>query len=386
MSDLFEAAERRAQQARMAGKAKNAFTLVLDGMEVPVLSGRVSRSIDTPADGWTAEIAWLPGKDRELDKRVRPFGYTKAQVYLGPTLVNTGRLYTVTNSFGVAGLTKQLEGWSYTADLVDSHVTPKDRDHLTGAWQYNWTGLSVWNICNALCRPLGIGVRTNLGAAKWTEPFPYVQAELTETYADVFTKLAFQRGMLVTNDEEGALFLTTAKRTGFPVATLGEGDIAAYQKSQAASGVKSPKWEAKFDGRKRYGTYTVYGQSGMADDIQSTETDPVVPASRIMNVISGDDTIGNVGVAAKWKRSKQLVEALSIPFPVTTWCDAYNQLWAPNTFVTVVAPSIHVDKGFTFLIREVEYLHEAGGQTAQLSLVPLQVYTGEDLKEPWVTA
>ena len=125
-------------------------------------------------------------------------------------------------------------------------------------------------------RQLGIGVRTNLGAAKWAEPFPYVQAELTETYADLFTRIAFQRGMLVTNDEQGNLFLTCAETSGMPVASLGEGDVKAYQQAQAAQGARSPNWQSKFDGRKRFGVFTVYGQSGMADDIQATEVDSVV--------------------------------------------------------------------------------------------------------------
>ncbi len=390
-ANLRESAERDAQRARMRSKPANAFTLILDGLEVPVLSARVSRSIDTVADPWTAEISWIPGKDPDLDTRVAPYAYTKSQVYLGTTLSNTGRLYIVTNDFSTSGLTKQLEGWSYTADLVDSHIPAQARDHLTGAWSYEWTGLSVWNIMNALCRPLNINVKTDIGnvtlpgqSQRTAEPFPFVQAQLTESYAEIFTRLAFQRGMLVTNDEYGDLFLTAARTTGTPVASLGEGDIAAYLKTQATGGAKSPNWKAKFDGRKRFYAYTVYGQSGMADDISSESDDPVVPTSRIMNVIAGDVTLGNVRITAQWKRSKQLVQALSIPFPVVGWHTPHGDLWAPNTLVSVHAPSLHINTPFTFLIRQVEFVHESQGQTTQLSLVPPQCYTGDPIKEPWV--
>jgi len=398
---LTEQAQRTGQIARMSAKSKQAFTLIIDGYEVPVLSGRVSRSIDTVVDGWTAEIAWVPGQDKRLDPLVAPFAYPKAQVYLGQTLVNTGRLYDVTNNVTATGITKTLEGASYTADLVDSMIDPG----VGPSGECN--NLSVWNICHALMDPLGLGVKTDLndvvvatpniagGKVRVASPFQIVDIGMTETYAELFTRLAFQRGMLVTNDEYGNLFLTNAHTTGVPVATLGEGNVQDYLKAQSASGnVRSPSWAAKFDGRKRFYKYTVYCWSGMGDGYESTAQDnymPInsqavdtsIPKTRRTHVLAGDNEIGGAQISAQYKRSMQLAEALTIPFPVTTWYDGHGKLWTPNTLVRVQAPSIHIPNGFTFLIRQVEYTHEGSGQTATLSILPPQVYTGEAIKEPW---
>ena len=153
---LFEGAERAGQIARMHAKGKQDFTLVLGGKEVPVMSGRVSCSIDTVADGWTAEIAWNPGVDKRLDALVSPFAYPDAQVYLGQTLVNTGRLYTVENKITETGMTKVLEGASYTADLVDSMIDPG----VGPSGECN--NLSVWNIALLLLNPKGLQPKTDL--------------------------------------------------------------------------------------------------------------------------------------------------------------------------------------------------------------------------------
>jgi len=360
---LRERAERQAQATRMSRKPKEAFTLVLYGQEIPVLSGRIVRSIDTVADGWSAEIPWTPGKDRDLDRCVRYKSFAPAQVYLGPRLVNTGRLYAVTNSLRRDGRTKSLEGWSLTKDLVDSTIPPAAVQQGQGDWQYQWTGLSVWNFANAIVRPLGLGVKTDLSAAQWTEQFEEIQCEVTDTYAEVITHLAFARGMLATKDEYGNLFLTCPKIKGTPVGTLREGDGLVTD------------WKLKVDGTELFYAYTVYGVSGMGDDIQSTAIDESIPTSRRTGVRSGDVTFGNVALTAKWKRNRQLVKALAFPLPVSSWYAPDGSLWSPNTLVHVVSETLEVPKGFTFLVREVECTLEKSAAAATLSLVPPEVYS-----------
>lgn len=384
----------------IASKAPNAFSVFLAGIEVKnILSARLTRAIDAVAAGWTAEIPWTPAGENHnpnLDAIVGPYQYPEATVYLGSNLVSTGRLYTVTNNFEPSGLTKTLEGFSFTADLVDSHISREFRDHIIKAaipvHGYTWTGGSVWNLANSIGQYLGIGVKTDIGdvtlpgqSQRTTAEFSFLQAALTESYAEFLARLAYQRGLLVTTDVNGNLFLTAADLSKPPVATLGEGDIRAYSEYQRNQGAaRAQGWKAKFDGRKRYYKYTVYGQSGWGDLIYSEAIDPLVPKSRIINDVAPDGDFGVSQIAAQWTRSKQLVEALSIPFPVIGWYTPRGQLWAPNTLVQVFAPSIHVNSPFTFLVRAVEYIHEQAGQTATLSLVPPQCYTGDPIKEPWV--
>ncbi len=97
------------------------FTLIIDGLEVPVLSGKLMLTMDTVSDGFTASISWVPGADPRLDQKIRPFTYTKAFIYLGGKLQLSGRIYGTEPGLTTSGTTKNFEGWSFTIDLVDIH-------------------------------------------------------------------------------------------------------------------------------------------------------------------------------------------------------------------------------------------------------------------------
>jgi prophage tail gpP-like protein len=371
--------------ASMRSKKPEEVTFLIEGREIPIISASISRSIDTMADGWTCDLQWIPGRDKQLDARIGPYTYAKVQIYIGQRLVNTGRLYAVKNQFNERGLTKHLECWSYTADLVDSMITPLS--------QYEWQATDLYGIAQKECQQFGIDVGisqivTGARYSRLTEPFDVVQAGMTETYSDLFTKLAYQRGAMCTNDLYGMLLLTMGALTGPIAATLGEQDIRAYQESIGGSSAKSEGWAAGFDGRKRFATYAVYGQSGNPEEssnlgILSEATDSRVPQGRRTNIIVSDVTAGNANVTAAWHRSRQLVQALTIPFPVIGYYTPAGGLWNPNDLVIVQAPSLDINIATKFLVRQIDYEYTTGGETAKLYLVPPEVYTGEPVREPW---
>ena len=51
--------------------------------------------------------------------------------------------------------------------------------------------------------------------------------------------------------------------------------------------------------------------------------------------------------------------------------------------VTVKSATMHIPDGYTFIIKAVEFKDEGGGKTAELSLVPFEVYSGEEFIDPW---
>ena len=338
------------------------------------------------ADGWTCEIEWIPGRDAELDRRVGPYTYARAQIYIGSRLVNTGRIYNVKNRFAKAGLTKVLECYSYTANLVDSDLPSSGQ-----TWQ--WQNSSIDAIARSVCGTLGgtpaitVGIGSaiyNQGAAgRVQEPFDFVQASLTDSCSDIFTKLAFQRGALITNDRYGMLLITMGASKGPIIASLGEGDLAAYRANQATQNAKSEGWEATFNGRERWNEYNVYSQSGDGAPIMGQSTDAKVITGRVTNIVVNDNGGGNVGITAAWHRSRQVVKALTIPFPVIGFYTPDGALWNPNDLVMVQAPSLDIATATRFLVRQIDYEHTAESQTGTLYLVPPEVFTGETVREPW---
>lgn len=370
-------------------KKREEITFLLEGREVPILSAKISRSIDTVADGFAVEIAWTPGKDKELDKRVAPYTYCKAEIYIGSRLVNTGYLYTPRTVFKPSSLTKKLECASYTADLVDSHMDPAICGEAHISTLYDISRI----VCSQHSISVGIGQifykpENAANLRKVNEAFDFEHGELTETGGEHLTKLAFQRGALITNDRWGQCLITMGAKTGAPVATLGEEDIRAYLENVPRGSAHSEGWEAEFDGRERFGTYAVYGQSGDPESdgtnpIQSVATDDKAPAGRRSNIIVTDSTTGDVGATAQWHRGQKLVKALTIPFPVIGFYTPGGDLWNPNDFVTALAPSLDINTPTRFLVRQIDYEHTATGQTGTLYLVPPEVYTGQVPVEPW---
>jgi prophage tail gpP-like protein len=340
----------------LSGKEPDDMTLVLDGLEVPLRAGKGIRTIDTVADGWTGSLAWEPGENPELDKRILPYGYTPAALYLGGKLVVNGLLYSVESQISGGGTIKNLEGWSFTADLMDSTLKPP----------YEKNGFTLKQRIEELIKPIGISAifETDAGG-----PFDRITASKSDTIFSHLNKLASQRSVLLSSTVNGDL-LVTKTASGSPVATLEEGQ----------QGVSN--FRARFDGRKRFNAYRAIGKSPAGNKVGITK-DEKVPRSRFMTFNANETTDGDIQKAADWKRSKQLADALAIPIPVDSWYDPEGNLWKENTLVTLISPSIHVPDGFDFLIRSVEYTFEAGGTSAILNLVPPQVYTGEELIEPW---
>jgi len=349
----------------ISGKEKDDFTVIIDGKEIPVEAGRVIRTMDTCADGWTASLQWDPD-DVDLYEVLRPGKYPKASVYLGGILVVDGLLYGVKTILSTDNQTVELTGWSYTADIVDTSIKPP----------YEQNKITLKDRAVELIEPLGIGVVFNADDAD--EQFERVTCEPEDKIFDHLAELATQRKVLISSTRQGDVLFCRANTNTKPVGSIEEG-LPPYQ-----------TLEVDFDGRKRYNTYTVIGQSpqkrgrkGKDKKLVAIAKDNTVPRSRFVTYSVGESTVGNIQDTANWHRSKQISEALTLPLQVDTWYAPNNKLWEENTIISVVSKAMYVPNGFDFLIRSVEYIFSAEGTTATLNLIPPQAYTGENIIEPW---
>lgn len=361
---------------KLAGRSPEDLIVIVDGVEIPMLSCKIIQTMDTGADAWAGRIPWVPGANPRVDQVTRPYGYPRAAAYVGNDLVVSGCLYTVSPEMTDNGLTKELTGYSFTADMIDSTVPPP----------YERNNVTLKQLADELCPLFGIKA---VFASDFGGKFDRVTADKTEKVFEHLAKLAAQRGGLVSCTPEGDVLFLKANDSQKPVGTLRE-------ESPFVTG-----WKATYDGRKRFHAYScitagVKGRSkvvpliskapaatGKAAPPTVTELDTGVPRSRFQTFTADDTTPGNIANAAKWRRNKQFIDALTLPFPVSTWYAPDGTRWKPNTLVHVISPTIGVPKGFTFLIRAVEFEYEENHRSATLSLVPPQAYTGKDLGDMW---
>lgn len=349
---------------RITGKGKNDFTIVIEDIEIPVLAGRIIRTMDTAADGWTGVIQWVPGKNPDIDRITSPFYYASSQAYIGNELLVNGKVYKVIPKLANDGRTKELAGFSLTADIIDSNLQPP----------YEKAKINLFQRAQELCRPHGISVEvdedTDFGGT-----FSRVTASENDKIFNHLNELARQRSVLLSSTPDGNLLLTNAKIDSEIVGTISEANLPAQE------------FSAEFDGRKRFGTYRVLSQTPKKGTKKvAVSKDPVPPGSRFATVSADDNIIGENKNTADWIRNKNLVETLTKIFPVSGWYAPNGSLWRPNTLIEVISPTMGIDEGFTFLIHRVEYIFEDSGRKANLSILPPQVYSGEPIDEPWLFA
>lgn len=363
---------------KLTGKEPDDLTILVGGVAIPVLSAKIIITMDTAADGWSARIPWTPGQDARVDKVTRPYGYERAAAYIGNELQVAGLLYTVSPEMTDQGLTKELIGYSFTADAIDSSVKPP----------YERNNVTLKQLAKEFAE-LDLGVKVVFDA-DFGGKFDRVCAQEGQSIFHHLAQLAAQRGGLVSNTREGGLLFWKAKTDQKPVGTIQEG-------KPFVTG-----WKATYDGRKRFREYRcitagIKGKAGPSALIARApataavkrkpptviEIDEAVPRSRCQIFRADDTTPGNIADAAKWRRNKQFVEALTLPFPVSTWYAPNGKLWNVNTTVTVISPTLGVKQGFTFLIRSVEFDYSTKGRTAMLHLVPPEAYSGKAIGEIW---
>lgn len=332
-------------------------SIILDGVEISPMASRIIRTMDTASDGWTASLQWRPGDNPTLDARLIPYTYPSAKVYIGGKLVISGYLYMVGSSISDQGTIKNLGGFSRTVDIVDSSMRPP----------YEEAGVTLKQRADKLVQSHGIRAIFEVEAGG---PFDRVTAGEQDTIFTHLKKLALERGVLISSTPNGNLLFLEANTKGAPVATLTEGQPPVMN------------YDSVFDGRKRFNAYRAINTTPFGSN-ESIVKDDRVPRSRIQTFRVQESMAGEIEAAARWKRSKTLADALTIPLPVEGWLDPNGNRWEPNTLVTLISPSIHVPQGFNFLIRSVEFSETDRGKTAVLNIIPPQVYTKEELIEPW---
>jgi prophage tail gpP-like protein len=397
----------------LIGKQPDEMTLVIGDTEITMESAKFLRTMDTIADCLTCTIPWEPGLDEKIDRLTAPYSYSEAGVYLGGKLQSEAILYNVKHKRDNSGSVKELEIYTKTADIIDSTVIPP----------YEASNISLTDRCKQQCGPFGINVLIGDGInitqrqtirsvqfggtgpgreipagimaingildlrptvqrvrityrTVYVEPkFSRVSAEQTDTIFEHLKKLARERGFLLSCTKNGDLLVTRANTQDPPVGTIE--DINPVALSQ----------EYDFKGRDRFAMYRAIASSSRSGKPAgaSVSRDPAVKAPRILTFSAGDDLPGEGGTAASWRKNKAAADAMTIPFPVTSWYAPNGKLWEPNTTVTVFSDLIG-SNGFTFLITQVEYNYGASGTPATLQLKPPTMYTTGEIVEPWLAS
>ncbi len=369
----------------------------LNGVTIPgAVAGRIKRQMNTIANGFTLLAPFDFTDNRQIDL-FRPFGWQKAQLFIG------GELY----------ITALASKWDFVADsggymaVIECRTMPGEMLECMGMrknMQFK-KGMRLIDICVEVARPYGITCYASDGGGGIVEapaakdagsggataykydptgkPIPaesadmdvalgLVEQDYTQTDADFLQELAVQKGFLLTSLPDGNLLLCRANVKDKPVCALRQGEYPLI-------GVAG-----SYDGSKRFSKWQAVSEADGKSGISKTMDDTTVPVPRgfVFKATEADDK--NLTTAVQWRMAKSVAEAISIPVTVSGWRNASGELWKENTVLTLWAPGAFVLTESRMITESVELTKDdSGGDVANLQLVIPESYTTTMPKAPF---
>lgn len=344
----------------IAGKEKDELTLVISDREITISSGKLLRTMDTGCDAFTCIMPWEPGLDAKIDEITKQYSYNEAKVYIAGELQLTGILYNVNPKQGIDGTVRELEIYTKTADMIDSVWRPP----------YEENNIKLDKLCINQAQQFGIDVVLD-SSVDVGGKFSRISVKQTEKCFASLAKFAAQRGLLLSCTKNGELLIVKPNVNGTPLGTL------------QVDNPYTDIYEAKFNGRARFYQYEAIASSSSSarTRVKQKALDTAIPETRFF-CFEIDESLPGEGLnAAEWKRNKTAAESQNLSLPVNTWYAPGDELWQPNTTLTIKNPVIS-ENGFTYLITQIEFNYEISGTTAILSLIPPSMYEIGNIEEP----
>lgn len=320
-------------------------------------SVRVTRALKRAAASFEVET---PG---ELDPPILPFA-TCMLAEAGEPIV-TGYVDQCHIRIDSRETRTRIVGRSKTADLVDCMV-PGATNQFSGA--------ALDTIARSVAAPFGVGVVIGSGVAIG-DPFVDATFERSEPVFRFLARLARQRGVLLSDDENGNLVL----------ATLGTATATAPLATGPGGNVYSA--EGKLAGNQRYSQYVMHSQQGLHQtgngkvntQIEGQASDPGVPRFRPWEGIAESSLgIEEAQTRAQWEMSHRLGGAIVATLSVPEWRAGGGanggQLWRVNQLVRCTVPRLGLAD--TLLIGAVELLDDdRQGRRTELTVAPPAAFT-----------
>lgn len=332
---------------------------------IPII-GWVDISIDRAIDTYSTVSVSAPFDHTrpELRDLFRPFEYRDLVVSIGGERIFTGIAVDIVPKIGPESSSVSVTGYALPAQLEDCH-----EPHSALPLKFEDIGLR--SVLAALLTPLGIQyeLRGMEGA-----PLEEVELDPMNSPQDILSKVAQQRGYVLTDTADGKLLCWKSVDSGAPVARLEEnvppvGTI-----------------EAQFAAREYYSEVTGYtpakrGRKGT----HHTEPNPWLPRLRPHSFELSETDPSEAPAAAKAKLGRMFGNMAGWQISdLPTWRDPQGDLWTPNKTITLRAPSAMVYRETELLIRAVHLSSTSDKQSATLDVVMLGAFSGEAPKVlPW---
>lgn len=256
----------------------------------------------------------------------------------------------------------QFSGYSVPGVLEDSQIPPT-------AYPLQSDGLSLRQIAQKLLTPFQIRMDVDPSVSNLMDQvFEKTTAGATDTVKDYLCSLANQKDIVVSHTAKGHLLFTRAMTEQEPVLHFEKGVIGT-------------SYSLVFDGQGMHSQITVMKQ---ADDEggnagQYTIKNPYVPESttafrpKVITQTSGTDI--NTQQAAEAELAAEL-KNIKLKIKTDRWL-VNDKLLKPNSIITITDPELFLFEKVKLFIESVDYTGDTSVNTATLTCVLPEVYSGK---------
>ena len=246
----------------------------------------------------------------------------------------------------------------------------------TSIYPLQSNGLSLKNIAQKLVRPFvrNYGLEMEIDpivSSKMNSVFKKTTASATQTIKDYISGIASQKDIILSHNEKGAIYFTTAKTDQKPI-------IEWDTTKETPKGVN---FEMDYNGQGMHSHITMMKSAGIngGNAGQVTVRNPYVIGSVFRPITktqtSGDDN--STSLAARRAVGNEL-RNLKLTIKLDSW-DINGKIVRPNNIISLLAPDLYLYHRSDWFIESVDLDGDESSQTAILHCVLPEVYNDKKI-------
>lgn len=310
--------------------------------------------------------------NEDFQRIFRPLQFQRSRVIIGGEQVFEGIVMVVQARLRADVRSVSVRGYTHAAVLEDCTL-PYNPEN-----SYQFEDQNLRQIAFTVCRPFGLTPAfdvTDVGA-----PFALVSLKAQDKPMSFLRRLTAQRG--------------------FVIGSTGRGQPRFWQTTEAAPSEflvegEPPLTEVipRLEPQKYFSHITALSPtdwvSGLfadpGSDIHTVDNPFLLNAIRPHVFVANDAASGDALAAAESKMGRMFADAVGYDAEVAGERDSQGRLWAPNTPVSLHAPSAFVRQPTPMIIRSVNLQRSVdGGARSTLSLILPGSFSGEIPERlPW---
>jgi prophage tail gpP-like protein len=303
---------------------------------------------------------------KDIKQAIMPFTFKSCEIYYFEKLLFKGYLLTPDPELQAAATEITLQGYPLCGVLNDCTIPPSK-------YPLEYFNVTIKDIADPIADVYGIKTVFKDGAG---DPFTEVAVEPNEKILSFLLKLAQQRKLLFTNDENGRLvFYKAAKESAYMQFKEGKTPLVSITPHFNAQGFYSHiTGFTKNDSLLEPLSYTYENKYLINKGVTRHET----------IIIDDAETQTDLENAVKAHAGRMFADCISYSLMCDTHLNSDGKLFKKGMTVCIEAPGAMITRQTNLKARNIKLIRDQGAKTAELELVLPGSFT-EEIPEvlPW---